>query len=218
MLISKKFATACRNAPAALSEKPQKPRKKYKCKVCREMYERRNSMQIVCGPKCAHAWADSIAIKAAAQREQEERKKTKARLIELKPRKWWLAKAKKALHEYIRTRDEGKPCISCDSILVRSGRLGGDYDAGHFRAVGSAKHLEFVEENIHGQCKHCNDYLKGNRDGYEDGLIGRFGIDYVEALKNDNAPRHLTIQDFQEIERKYKALTKQLLADKEVAQ
>jgi hypothetical protein len=200
----------CRTIPAQLSEKP---RKKYKCKVCRELFERRNSMQIACSPKCAMDYAASISLRAAAKREQEERAKTRVQLIALKPRKWWLAKAKKALHEYIRTRDEGKTCISCDTVLLRAGRLGGDYDAGHFRAVGSAKHLEFVENNIHGQCKRCNDFLKGNRDGYEIGLQRRFNAEYVEALKNDDAPRHLTIQDFQEIERKYKALTKQLLAE-----
>jgi hypothetical protein len=213
MISSKKFAPACRNAPAALSEK----QKTKKCSICKEPFIVFRSMQKVCGPKCAEKVAEIKRLKEAEKREQEERKKTRAQLLAMKPRKWWLAKAKKALHEYIRIRDEGKPCISCDSILVRSGRLGGDYDAGHFRSVGSAKHLEFVMENIHGQCKHCNDYLAGNRDGYERGLIERFGVDYVEALKNDNAPRHLTIQNFQEIERKYKALTKQLLADKEVA-
>jgi hypothetical protein len=209
MLTSKKFAPSCRTIPAQLSEKPQKTKK---CAICKETFPLFRSMQKVCGPKCAEQLVEMKRLKEAAKREQEERKKTRERLIELKPRKWWLAKAKKALHEYIRTRDEGKSCISCDTLLLRAGRLGGDYDAGHFRAVGSAKHLEFVENNIHGQCKHCNDHLKGNRDGYEAGLIERFGIGYVEALKNDDAPRHLTIQDFQEIERVYKALTKQLQA------
>lgn len=203
-----------RNPPAALSEKPQKTKK---CAICKDPFPVFRSMQKVCGPKCAEKVAELKRLKEAAKREQEERKKTRVQLLALKPRKWWLKKAKTALHAYIRTRDEGKTCISCDTVLLRTGRLGGDYDAGHFRAVGSAKHLEFVENNIHGQCKHCNDHLKGNRDGYESGLKQRFGSDYVEALKNDNAPRHLTIQDFQEIERKYKELTKQLLADKEVA-
>lgn len=216
MLTSKNFGLQRRNPLAPKSDSCSKVKPK-KCGACREAFTPVRPLQSVCSPKCAQEIAERKRLKEVAKREQEERKKTRAQKLALKPRKWWLKKAKTALHEYIRTRDEGKPCISCGTPLLRLGRPGGDYDAGHFRAVGSAKHLEFVENNIHGQCKHCNDYLKGNRDGYEAGLIKRFGPDYVEALKNDDAQRHLTIQDFQEIERKYKALTKQLQRDKEVA-
>lgn len=186
------------------SDQPRKPRlRKCAVKACREPFQPRSISHRFCRPECAEVLAQEA-------REKAQRKKDKARLIELKPRKWWLAKAKKALHAFIRARDEGGECISCDTILRNTGKPGGDYDAGHFRSVGSAKHLEFVEANIFGQCKHCNDYLKGNQLEYERRLRLREGEEFVDALKADQAPRHLAIADFQQIEATYKLKLKQL--------
>lgn len=215
MLTSKKFSPACRNAPASLSEKAEKPRKKYKCKVCREMYERRNSMQIVCGPKCAHAWADSIAIKAAAQREQEERKKTRVQKEALKTRSQWMKEAQVEFNRYIRVRDAGLPCICCGKPLGLE-EIGGAYDCGHYRSVGSAPHLRFDPRNAHAQRKQCNRYGAGRAVDYRIGLIARLGLGVVEALESDTEVKKYTIEDLKGIKAHYKALTKQLLADKEV--
>lgn len=71
------------------------------------------------------------------------------------------AKLKKKLWEvfskYIRTRDRGI-CFTCGR---RSTGLG--YHAGHFisKAVGGLV-LYFHEENVRGQCYHCNINLGGN--------------------------------------------------------
>jgi hypothetical protein len=181
-----------------------------RCKVCRGEYVPRTPMQAVCGIQCAKIAGQAKTAKQKADAAKAERKADKAKLIALKPRKWWLAKAKKALHAFIRARDEGKPCISCDTILRNTGRPGGDYDAGHFRSVGSAKHMELVEENIFGQCKHCNDFLASNAQEYERRLRIRMGDAHVDALKADNEPRHYSIEDFQQIEATYKAKLKQL--------
>ena len=186
-----------------------KPRMR-KCAICRTPFAARSMTHKACSTACAAAVAKQV-------REKAERRELKARKEAIQPRKWWLAKTKTAMHAYIRARDEGKSCISCDTILIKLGRVGGDYDAGHFRSVGSAKHMEFVENNIHGQCKHCNDYLTGNPAGYERGLLQRFGAEYVETLKSDNESRHLTIEDFQVIEAHYKAAIKRLAMDKGVA-
>jgi Bacteriophage Lambda NinG protein len=179
-------------------------------KLCRAPFVPRSMTHRACGNDCA-------AELARIKREEDERKKAKiqsavdkAKLDALRPRKWWLKKAKTALHAYIRARDEGMPCISCDTILLKLGRVGGDYDAGHFMSVGAHKNLEFVEGNIFGQCKHCNDYLKGNQIEYERRLRIRCGDAHVEALKSGNAIRKYTIADFQTIEAKYKAKLKLL--------
>jgi hypothetical protein len=173
------------------------PRRR-KCAVCAEPFKPQRMGQKVCGMDCAQ-------VQGRRETEKQERAETKRKLDEMRPRKWFLAKAKKALHAYIRARDEGRPCISCDTILRNTGKPGGDYDAGHFRSVGSAKHLEFDERNIFGQCKHCNDYLKGNQLEYERRLRILAGDDYVDSLLADNEPRHHTIDDFLMIETIYKA-------------
>jgi|SRR3569623_153224 len=185
--------------------------KLHRCRACHEKFQRSRSIQPTCEKfDCKVAYANQVASKSAQKRMKEQRKADAAKKIAMKPRKWWLAKAKDALHAYIRARDEGKSCISCETVLIKLGRVGGDYDAGHFRSVGSAKHLEFVENNIHGQCKHCNDRLGGNHAEYEKGLVRRYGQEFVDAIKSDNEPRHLTIEDFKSIEATYKQKLKEL--------
>lgn len=204
------FRTADLPEPSA-PKLAYKPRMR-KCAICRTPFRAFEMRVKWCGPDCGAALAQRELAKKAARIEKNDRAETRQRLVELKPKKWWKAKAKTALHAYVRARDEGKPCISCDTILVKLGRVGGDYDAGHFRSVGSAKHLEFVENNIHGQCKHCNDYLASNRDEYERRLGERYGVEFVEALKADQEPRHLTIDDYKAIEVTYKAKLKEFKA------
>lgn len=192
--------------PAAVSA----GKREIKCKVCRHPFIKSLPNQKVCSADCAGALAVSDRLKQERKAAKQQTAADRAQLETLRPRKWWLAKAKLALHSYIRARDEGKPCISCDTLLVKRGAVGGDYDAGHFRSVGSAKHLEFVEENIHGQCKRCNDYLKGNQIEYERRLRLRYGDAYVDAIKADQQSRNLTIDDFKVIEVRYKLRLKAL--------
>lgn len=194
--------------------KPAKGPKPKKCanKACRAPYvpDPKHPFIVWCSPECATVIAADRIAKQRAARERKERAETKKKLEAMKPAKWWKAKAKKAFHAYVRARDEGKPCASCDTILMKLGRAGGDYDAGHFRSVGSAKHLEFDERNVWGQCKHCNDYMKANPQEYERRLRILKGDSFVDELLADQAPRHLKINDFQRIEEHYAAMLRQL--------
>lgn len=186
--------------------------KKCAVKTCRALFVPEKTFITWCSPECGHAIAvaklakqKTAQARASRKAVRDDKAETKKKLDAMRPRKWFLAKAKTALHAYIRARDEGKPCISCDTILLKLGRPGGDYDAGHFRSVGSAKHLQFEEGNIFGQCKHCNDHLKGNQLEYERRLRILKGDAYVDAIKADNDARHLTIHDFLQIEATYTA-------------
>ena len=190
-----------------------------KCAQCRMPFEPKPVGAKVCSPACALDY--QAAVKAKQERKADkirkqamriERASDKARLIAMKPLKWSRKKAKTAMHSYVRARDEGKECASCDTLLIRLGRIGGDYDAGHFRPVGLAKHLEFDPRNIWGQCKYCNDRLRGNFQAYEAKLRLREGDAFVDALLADNEPRHLKAHDFLEIEAFYKQKLKELQA------
>lgn len=200
-----------RSAPKPATGKP-KPKT---CKTCREKYTPRTPMQVACGIPCALALLEKTKAAQKAKQQRQERAQDKVKKESMQPAKYWKAKAKKAMHLYVRLRDEGKPCASCDTILIRLGRAGGDYDAGHFRSVGSAKHLEFDERNIFGQCKHCNDFMKGNQLEYERRLRLLKGDAYVEELKADQSPRHYKVADFQAIESHYKTAVKQLKQERE---
>jgi hypothetical protein len=190
--------------------KPSKGPKLKKCRVCKEPYEPRSPMQRACSTTCAIADGKRVTALQKAKAQRQERAQDKAKLESMKPAKWWKAKAKTAMHLYVRTRDAGKPCASCDTILLQLGRPGGDYDAGHLRSVGSAKHLEFDERNVFGQCKYCNDHLKGNQLEYERRLRLLKGDQFVDELRADNTSRHYKIADYQAIELYYKNKLKQL--------
>ena len=99
----------------------------------------------------------------------------------------YMKEAQAAFNKYIRTRDAGKPCISCGTMPESF--YGGGTDAGHYRSRGSAPHLKFHTSNCHAQCKRCNRYLSGSITEYRKGLVERIGLDKVEALEQDQEVR-----------------------------
>lgn len=186
---------------------PKKPRK---CRVCKADFQPSKPLQNVCGPECAIKQAQAKRAKAERIAAIEDRKVIKAKLESMKTRPQLVKALGIEFRAYVRVRDEGKPCISCDKPLINTGKLGGDYDAGHYRSVGSAKHLEFDERNVHGQCKYCNNTLKSNPQGYRPRLIERIGLDAVLALEADQEDRKYSKDDLRNMRLYYIAKRKEL--------
>ena len=91
----------------------------------------------------------------------------------------WLKKVEKLVNKYVRLRDKGKPCISCDwpddGSNVRH--------ASHFRSVGACSSLRFNTWNIHGGCAQCNKIKSGNISEYRPRLIEKIGINRVDWIE-----------------------------------
>ena len=172
------------------------------CKICREKFTPTRPLQSVCGFDCAIA----TAKKTREVKERKEHREAKAKII---PRNQRMKEAQTAFNHYIRERDKGLTCICCDKKLPNEA-IGGGYDCGHYRSVGSAPHLRFDERNAHGQSKHCNRWLNGNVVNYRQGLIRRIGIEAVEQLEADQTVKKYTTQDLIEITQYYKSKVKQL--------
>ncbi|HFT4489459.1 TPA: recombination protein NinG [Klebsiella pneumoniae] len=141
-------------------------------------------------------------VKAAAKRikEQKEaekagRQRRKAKRESLKSKSQWDKEAQSAFNRYIRIRDEGKPCVSCGNPLIgKSNYLTGSaIDASHYRSRGAASHLKFNVFNVHSACTRCNRQLSGNAVEYRIRLIDRIGLERVERLEADNAPRRFDV-------------------------
>jgi len=80
----------------------------------------------------------------------------------------------KVFNEYIRLRDNGKPCISC-----------GEYNtlqAGHYFAVSGYDGLRFDEDNVHGECARCNCWDESHLIRYGINLKNKIGTDDYNAL------------------------------------
>ncbi len=145
-------------------------------------------LQVVCSPMCAQTLAERKRLKQEANTKRHERAKVARAKESIKTIPQLTREAQTAFNAYIRYRDSGKCCISCGTQLPKEA-VGGAYDCGHYRSVGSAPHLRFNEDNAHGQCKKCNRYGSGMAVDYRIGLIARIGLERVERLEQDNEQR-----------------------------
>jgi len=176
--------------------------RQHKCKVCSCAYTKTRPLQTVCSPPCALVLARKTTEKAQAKAAAADRKETKRKLDDMQTKPQLTKKAQTAFNNFIRARDAGKTCISCGTPLSNEPNT---YDAGHYRSVGSAPHMRFVEDNCHGQCKHCNNYLAGNHVAYRQRLIERIGLQAVESIERDNTVRKYSHEGLIELAKHYRA-------------
>ena len=169
--------------------------------------------QKVCGWQCGLAIArepanQNVARKAIAQRERRE---IKVRKEKLKSRADHMREAQTLFNEYIRLRDAGQPCISCDSLPSDHDLITGSrWDAGHYRSVGACPELRFEPLNVHRQCVKCNRNLSGNAVEYRIRLVGRIGADQVDWLEGAHQARKYTIDDLKALKTECREKIKQL--------
>lgn len=166
------------------------------CPICGKQFAKQRMGQKACSIECAIVLGQQVQEKA-------KRKEIKARKEKLKTRSDWMREAQTAFNAYIRERDRNRPCICCGMPLELNA-IGGGYDAGHYRSVGSAPHLRFDERNVHAQRKQCNRYGAGRAVDYRIGLIARIGREAVEAMEADQAPRKYSIEELTAIRDTYR--------------
>ncbi|UEA17477.1 recombination protein NinG [Pasteurella canis] len=175
-----------------------------KCKICGTKFQTNFFNVQWCSPECGAELATQRLKKerekAAKKREREEKKRIKEIKERIKPKRTLLSDAQEAVNKYIRTRDINKCCISCGKPLIAE-KLGGGFDAGHYRNRSTSPHLRFYTLNIHGQCKKCNLYHGGNYHQFRIGLIERLGIEKVEQIEADQRPRHYSKDDLRRIKK-----------------
>ena len=182
---------------------PKKPRT---CRVCKTVFQPVRCLQTVCGPECAIKQAQAKRSKADRVAEVASRKALKDKL---KTARDWTKEAQIAFNKFIRERDKNQLCICCNQPL-QSGDIGGQYDCGHYRSVGSAPHLRFDPRNAHAQRKQCNRWGAGRAVDYRLGLIARLGIEAVEALEADQLQRKYGIEELKAIKAHYVAKLKEI--------
>jgi hypothetical protein len=186
--------------------------KKCRAPGCGKHFKPTMTTQKVCSVDCARAIAKCPKLQKVAARAiaQQNRTDAKARRERLKTRREHMAEAQTAFNAYIRERDIGLPCISCDSLPSDHDLITGSrWDAGHYRSVGACPELRFEPLNVHRQCVKCNRNLSGNAVEYRIRLVKRIGADQVEWLEGPHEALRLTIEGLQTI----KALYRQKLKD-----
>jgi hypothetical protein len=169
-----------------------------RCKICKERFTPRfTSLQRTCEkPSC-------IIEMSKIDKERKWAKEKKERKENLMTLQDYVKACQQVFNAFIRKRDTGKPCISCDRPLK------GKYDAGHYYSVGAYPNLRFDEDNVFGQCTHCNMHKGGNISEYALRLPKRIGQEAFDALTERRMmPKNYSIPEIKEKIVYYKSLMK----------
>lgn len=192
-----------------------KSTKPNRCKHCKKRMPEDKAHHVL-HDGCKDAWIAAHRKKQDQKKAREVRAKAKIERAETRRRRealktvpQLLREAQQAFNAFIRARDQaaGHACISSGRPLDWSGNA---VDAGHYRSTGAAPHLRFNEDNCHTQSKHDNRFLAGNVIEYRIRLIGRIGLERVEALEADNQVRKWARPELIEIRDTYRAKAKAL--------
>jgi len=171
--------------------------KNKKCKYCRQQFQPITTLQKNCfDPNCVTEWINDVKQKNW----QKKKAKLKADLMTVQD---YIKLAQQVFNKYIRLRDAGNLCISCQKKPLKE-------NAGHFYNANNHWNVRFDERNVHLQCEHCNTYLSGNLIEYRKQLINKIGIEQLTLLELEaNKTRKFTIDELKEIINKYKLKIKQ---------
>ena len=177
-----------------------------KCRNCRkEIPTTKNSTDFA--HKAGFCSIDHMAeyglIKVREAQEKKRKSEIKNKKEALKTRGDYAKEAQIEFNRFIRLRDNGCNCISCQKPPKKK-------NAGHYRSVGSSPELRFEPLNCHLQCEHCNTYLSSNAIEYRINLVKKIGQKSVDWLEGPHEPKKYTIDQLIGIKKKYKELSNNL--------
>jgi len=178
-----------------------------KCKSCQEKFEVNPFKPLipVCSIKCSIEYSKLLKSNKEAKEWRDKKVIMKENLLSHKD---WLNILQVHFNTFIRFRDKDKGCISCGIALDRK------FDAGHYYSVGHYPALRFDENNVHGQCVSCNQWMHGNLIMYAEKLPKRIGIDAFEVLtKKRESISKFSIPEIKEKIKYYKEKNKHYAAN-----
>ena len=170
-----------------------------KCTECKSEYTPKyNSTEKVCSFKCAITHGRKLQKKDQKAKDKEFKTKVRAN-----DRSWHVKTLQTVFNKFIRLRDHGGLCISCQTIPKKK-------NAGHYKSTGASPELRFSELNVNLQCEHCNSFKSGAVDKYRPNLVNKIGLANVEWLEGPHEPKKYTIQELQDMIKDYRAKVKTL--------
>jgi len=170
-----------------------------RCRNCKEKFEpARFNMKYCLKDECVRVFVEEVKNKTWKKTKQ----KAKLDLMTLSD---YLKLAQQVFNKFIRLRDKGQVCISCQKKPLKE-------NAGHFYNANNHYNVRFDERNVNLQCEHCNTYLSGNLIEYQRNLIHKIGIESYHELEADaRKTRKFTKDELKEIIAIYKKKIKENL-------
>jgi hypothetical protein len=172
-----------------------------RCKHCKQKFEPIKFLQKYClKDECVRVWVESEKAKVW--------KKTKAKMKNDLETVQELIKATQIIfNKYIRLRDKGQVCISCQKKLKE-----GNVDAGHMWSAGGHSNLRFNEFNVNAQCSRpCNKDKAGDINNYRLGFVERYGIEKLNEIDSlAKIERKFSKEELKELMQIYKKKIKEI--------
>ena len=156
------------------------------CKVCKARFHAEKENVWWCTPECGTQLALAKLAKVRANKASKAKAETRVRRREIETLGELKDRIQGYCNAYIRERDWGKPCFTCDRPHDGTHKR----DAGHFKAVGAggASPARYHPNNIRMTCTQCNTKRGGgNHPNYRPRLvaeISEFMVQAVEQLHN----------------------------------
>jgi hypothetical protein len=150
-----------------------------KCKICEKEFKQFKSTDKFCSTRCALAdkiIKDHKKKQKQYKKEWNERKEVLRSKVKLPEYKKSLQTEINKLSRMIDAHFKYK-CIDCNEDYT------GQIDAAHFKDVGGNNTIRYNLHNIHSSRAYCNRYSNDHKTGYEIGIESRYGLEYLEQLK-----------------------------------
>ena len=184
-----------------------------KCKYCKEQFTPITTLQKNCfETNCVTDWINEVKQKAWSKKKA----KLKAELMTVQD---YVKIAQTHFNNYIRKRDEGLNCISCNKFIrlrdagnlcISCQKTPKKENAGHYWNANNHWNVRFNELNVHLQCEHCNTFLSGNLIEYRINLINKIGLEQLTILEAEaRKTRKFTVNELKETINTYKEKIKQ---------
>jgi hypothetical protein len=170
-----------------------------RCKNCKDKFEPKTFLQKYCfKDECMSVFVEKTKEKAWKEKKQKMQQ-------DLETVQDYVKMAQIIFNKYIRLRDKGNVCISCQKPI------NGVSHASHYLSAGGHSNVRFNEDNVWVSCYKCNVMLSGNQVEYRKALIKKIGIERVEWLEdNGSIERKFTKEELKNLMQKYKLKCKEL--------
>lgn len=163
-----------------------------------------------CGADCLSLHGREKAHAARERKAEREarakRAKHKADKERIKTKADHARECQQVFNAWVRLRDAGQPCISCDKPDDGTHQR----HASHYRSRGACPELAFEPLNVHASCAQCNTMLSGNVVEFRLRLVRKIGQDAVDWLEGKHEPKRYTIEQLKEIKAEYRAKVREL--------
>ena len=170
-----------------------------RCKNCKEKFEPKTFLQKYCfKDECMRVFVEKTKEKAWKEKKQKMQQ-------DLETIQDYIKMTQIIFNRFIRLRDKGQVCISCQK------NINGVQHASHYLSAGGHSAIRFNEDNVWVSCYKCNVMLSGNQVEYRKALIKKIGVERVEWLEEHGSEiKKWTKEELREIMQKYKLKCKEL--------